>query len=66
MIGLLIQLLIIVLVLGVAWWIINLIPLPPPFHAVAQVVIVIIALIWLISLLGGFAGWGGPSLWHCR
>lgn len=62
MIGLLINLLILVLVFGVAWWIITLIPLPPPFGLVAQVVLALILLIILIDfLLGGSElGWRAP------
>lgn len=53
MIELLISLLVLVLIFGVAWWIITLIPLPPPFHQVAQVVL---ALIFLLVLLGILLG----------
>ena len=61
MIGLLINLLILVLVFGVAWWIITLIPLPPPFGLVAQVVLALILLIILINfLLNGDLGWRAP------
>lgn len=56
MIILLIWLLILVLCLGVAWWVINLIPLPPPFCMDAQVVVVIVALIIVVDLLLGLAG----------
>lgn len=56
MIDLLIHLLIIFLILGVAWWVISVIPLPPPFALIAQVVFVIIALIIVIELLLGISG----------
>ena len=49
-----------VLVFGVVYWIITLIPLPPPFKLVAQVVLALILLIVLIDfLLGGSLGWRG-------
>lgn len=57
LISLLINLIIIMLVLGVAWWIISIIPLPPPFAMIAQVILVLIALILLIDLLLGVGGW---------
>ena len=61
MIGLLINLLILVLVFGVAWWIVTLLPLPPPFGLVAQVVLALILLIILINfLLNGDLGWRAP------
>lgn len=64
MIGLLINLLILVLVFGVAWWIITLIPLPPPFGLVAQVVLALILLIILVNFLlnGSELGWRGGLL----
>lgn len=51
MIELLLTLLILVLVFAVAWWVLTLIPLPPPFTWVAQAVIGIILLIVLIVYL---------------
>lgn len=61
MIGLLVNLLILVLIFGVAYWIITLIPLPPPFALVAQVVLALILLIVLVEFLLGGAGleWRG-------
>lgn len=64
MIGLLINLLIVALILGVAWWILSLIPLPPPFGMVVQVVFVIICLIVVISLLASLGGVGWQPLWR--
>lgn len=56
MIGLLIQLLIVLLIVGLVYWavtaIIGLIPLPPPFGQIANVLlIVIIALILIFYAL---------------
>lgn len=54
MINLLITLLVLVLIFGIIWWIFtSLIPLPAPFAKVAQV---IIALIFVLLLLGIFFG----------
>jgi hypothetical protein len=61
MLSLLINLLIIVIVLGLAWWVINMIPLPPPIKQIATVIFVVIACIALIYLLLGLAH-GGTSL----
>ena len=52
MISLLITVLVIVLVCGVLWWVVTLLPLPAPFGRIAQVVIALIALFWLLSALG--------------
>lgn len=51
MIGLLINLVIILMVLGVIWWALSLIPIPEPFGMIARVVI---GLIFLIVLLTQF------------
>lgn len=62
MLGLLINLIITFLVLGVAWWVITLLP---PFGLVIQVVFVLIALILVIDLLLGLAGGAHrPLLWR--
>jgi hypothetical protein len=52
MIPALIWFLVLILVAGLIWWVITqIVPLPPPFLQVAQVVLVLILLIALISLL---------------
>ncbi len=48
----LIQLLVVVLVLGLIYYLIVSLPLPPPFKLVAQVIVTIIAIIWLLGLVG--------------
>lgn len=67
MVGLLINLLILLLILGMAWWIFNLVAswlaLPPIIVQIAQVVLVVICLIVLINLLLGLSGSGGLG-WH--
>lgn len=60
-IDLLINLLIIFLILGVIWWGLRLIPLPPPFPIIIQVVLVVIALIVVIDLLLSISS-SGPLL----
>src|ERR1700729_753922 len=55
MLSLLISLLILILMFAVIWWIISLIPVPPPFVWIVQVVVAVIFLIALIeTLTGGF------------
>jgi hypothetical protein len=55
----LISLLIMCLVLGLLYYLIQMLPLPPPFKQIALVVIIIIAIIWLLENFGG--GFLGPS-----
>jgi hypothetical protein len=65
-ISLLIYLLIICLVFGIVYYIITLIPLPPPFRQIALVVMALIFLLVLLSWLLPFVGepplWGRPVL----
>ena len=49
---LLIHVLILVLVLGVILWAVRLIPLPHPFGIIAQVVIVLIFVLYLLRMTG--------------
>ena len=65
MLGLLVTLLIICLVGSVAWWIISVIPFPPPLayaRIVLQVIVAVILLIWLVDLLVPFTGLGHPFI----
>jgi hypothetical protein len=61
MIELLITVLIGLLIIGLLWWVVTMLPLPQPFAQIAQVVIVVLAVIWLIYVLMGVAGMG-PGL----
>jgi hypothetical protein len=51
MISILIQIIIMLVVLGVLFWVIDQFPMPPPFHTVARVVLALIALLWVLYLL---------------
>jgi hypothetical protein len=53
MIELLVTILIWVLIGGLIWWLVSLIPLPPPFKQVALVILLLIGIILLIGLLYG-------------
>jgi hypothetical protein len=53
MLGLLVSLLILVLVCGLIWWILGMIPIPPQFRWVVNVIIAVIFLIAIIELLAG-------------
>jgi len=56
MIEMLITLLVVLLILGLIYWVITLIPLPPPFVLLAQVVMAIIFVLVLISFLLPYTG----------
>ncbi len=52
MISVLVTILVLCLIFGLIWWIVSLLPLPPPFGQVARVVVaVIFLLIVLYELL---------------
>lgn len=50
---LLITLLIYLAVIAIIWWIVQAIPLPPPFRIIAYVIVGIVAIIMLLSFLPG-------------
>lgn len=54
--GLLIQLCILALVLGLIFWVASLIPVPDPWGRVIQAVLGVIAVIYLLRLLLPYAG----------
>jgi hypothetical protein len=55
MIGFLISLLVLVIIMGLVWWIIGMLPIPEPFKNVVVVIFAVICLIYLISMLAGYA-----------
>lgn len=50
-------------ILAILWWVISSLPLPEPFGIVARVVFAVVAILLLLSLLGGGIGsiGGGPG-----
>lgn len=65
MIGLLIDLLILCLVLGLVIYIFSKVPILAPFAWLANIICVVIVVIFLINLLLGISG-GGGYLWGPR
>ena len=56
LLSLLVELVIFCIVLGLLWWIISLIPLPPPAKQIVTVVFVVIVALIAIGVLLGFTG----------
>ena len=57
MIESLVSVLILCLVLGLIIWVIRILPIPEPFGSVAQAIVALIFVIWLLGfLLGGLPG----------
>jgi hypothetical protein len=59
MIEVLIQFLITILVIGLLYWLITALPIPPPFKQIATVVVIIICIIWVLYMLLPLTA-GGP------
>lgn len=66
MVGLLIDLIIVCAIIGIAWYAINQIPMPPPMRVVIIVVACVIAILFLASLLQGGVGAFGALRLGCR
>jgi hypothetical protein len=65
--GFLIQLLVFVIVAGLIYWLLTLLPIPEPFKNIVMVIFIVICIVWLIgTLTGGFpmlyAPHSGPLL----
>jgi len=57
MISTLVTILIAVLIIALIWWVINRIGIPEPFKMIVEVLLAIIAIVWLCNLAG---------FWHWR
>jgi hypothetical protein len=53
--GTLVHLLILVVILGVIWYIVSVLPIQPPFKNVVLVILGAIVVIYLLSLLFGYS-----------
>lgn len=60
MITLLIYVLVLLIIMGLAYWVLQMIPLPPPIRQIALVVFAVICAIVLIYLLLGLVD--GPPI----
>jgi hypothetical protein len=49
------RLLVVVVVLGVVWWLLTFLALPEPFHTLARIVVVV-CLIWEVLAVAGMTG----------
>jgi hypothetical protein len=58
----LVDLLVAVIVMGLLYYIVTILPLPQPFKTIAIVIILVICIIWLLS----FTSFGGNYFHHSR
>ena len=52
------QIIVVLVVCGLLYWILTLIPLPPPFPQIIRVVVIVGVVLYLLSVLLPFAGMG--------
>ena len=53
--GFLFSILVLVIIMGLVWWVIGMLPLPEPMKQIVTVVLAVICLLYLLSLLFGMA-----------
>jgi hypothetical protein len=58
----LISLLVAVVVIGLIWYLLTLLPIPDPFRTIVNVILILIVIIWLLGFAGMLPGYG-PG-WH--
>jgi len=56
MITFLITFLIVIIILGLIWWVTTVLPLPEPFPRIVQVVVVVVGALIIIYMLLGLIG----------
>jgi hypothetical protein len=49
------SILVMVIVMGLVYWIVSVLPLPDPFKRIALVIIMVICLLYLLSMIFGMA-----------
>lgn len=49
------SLLVLIVILGLIYWVVSVLPIPEPFKQIALVIIVVICLLYLLSMLFGMA-----------
>jgi hypothetical protein len=55
MLEVLVQFVVLIIVLGLLYWVLTLLPLPEPLKQIVIVVAIIIFVLWLTSVLLGYA-----------
>lgn len=56
MLATLVYILIVLMVIGLVWWIIDYIPVPPPLNRWAKLIIIVLGAIFLIGIMLNVAG----------
>lgn len=53
---------VVLIVCGLLYWILTLIPLPAPFPQIIKVVVIVGVVLWLLSVFLPYAGFGGAGV----
>jgi len=48
--------LVMIIILGLIYWVISILPIPDPFRQIALVIIVVVCLLYLLGMLFGMTG----------
>lgn len=62
----LVQIIIVLVIVGLALWVIQQIPMDPTIARIIRVVIIVCVALWLLSLLFGFLPGSGPLYYPRR
>jgi hypothetical protein len=57
---LLVYIIVVMLVIGIAWWLVDYIPVPAPLNKIVKIVIIVVGAIALIYVLLGLSGHAPP------
>lgn len=54
--SILVTLIIVIIIAGLIWWLVDMLPIPANFKMIIRVIMILIAIIYLCNLLGVFGG----------
>jgi len=62
--SLLISIIIGLIVLGLIWWVCDMLPIPENFKKIIHVILIVIVIVWLLNVLLGYNNGYHSYLWH--
>ena len=60
MLTLLVYIIVVMLIVGIAWWLVDYIPVPAPLNHIFKIVIIVVGALALIYILLGLSGHAPP------
>jgi hypothetical protein len=49
------SILVLIIIMGLVYWVVSVLPIPDPFRTIALVIILVVCLLYLLSMLFGMA-----------